>query len=326
MGDRGQRQGRPGDPCLAVREGCSRPHHAGVLPRGGGRHAPPQADRVAPAPAGAGGAARRGAEPGRRAVRAQREADQHPARGARPGGRAQGGGRPARRSRRAATASSSAATRTAPSTSSPAAASCGSRSRRASRSTSLRRGQEVMLNEALNVVARARVRAGRRGRDAQGGARGRRPRPGDRAHRRGADRQHRRHAGRTSGCAPATRCCWSPAPAYVYEQIPKSEVEELVLEEVPDIDYGDIGGLSAADRADPRRRRAAVPARGPVPGARAAPAEGDPALRPARLRQDADRQGGGQLAGQEGRRARRAERRRRRRRGPSSSTSRARSC
>ncbi|MGY1771045.1 proteasome ATPase [Blastococcus sp. SYSU D00813] len=31
---------------------------------------------------------------------------------------------------------------------------------------------------------------------------------------------------------------------YVYEKIPKSEVEELVLEEVPDIDYSDIGGLS----------------------------------------------------------------------------------
>ena len=30
---------------------------------------------------------------------------------------------------------------------------------------------------------------------------------------------------------------------YVYERIPKSEVEELVLEEVPDIDYHDIGGL-----------------------------------------------------------------------------------
>ncbi|GAB3995005.1 proteasome ATPase [Nocardioides marmoraquaticus] len=30
---------------------------------------------------------------------------------------------------------------------------------------------------------------------------------------------------------------------YVYEKVPKSEVEELVLEEVPDIDYGDIGGL-----------------------------------------------------------------------------------
>ncbi|MCL3819240.1 proteasome ATPase [Aeromicrobium sp. zg-Y869] len=30
---------------------------------------------------------------------------------------------------------------------------------------------------------------------------------------------------------------------YVYERIPKSEVEELVLEEVPDIDYDSIGGL-----------------------------------------------------------------------------------
>jgi proteasome-associated ATPase len=30
---------------------------------------------------------------------------------------------------------------------------------------------------------------------------------------------------------------------YVYERIPKSEVEELVLEEVPDIRYQDIGGL-----------------------------------------------------------------------------------
>ena len=32
---------------------------------------------------------------------------------------------------------------------------------------------------------------------------------------------------------------------YVYERVPKSEVEELVLEEVPDIDYGAIGGLRA---------------------------------------------------------------------------------
>ncbi len=31
---------------------------------------------------------------------------------------------------------------------------------------------------------------------------------------------------------------------YVYERIPKSEVEELILEEVPDIAYTDIGGLS----------------------------------------------------------------------------------
>ena len=31
---------------------------------------------------------------------------------------------------------------------------------------------------------------------------------------------------------------------YIFERIPKSEVEELVLEEVPDIDYADIGGLA----------------------------------------------------------------------------------
>lgn len=32
---------------------------------------------------------------------------------------------------------------------------------------------------------------------------------------------------------------------YAYERVPKSEVEELVLEEVPDIHYSDIGGLSS---------------------------------------------------------------------------------
>jgi len=31
---------------------------------------------------------------------------------------------------------------------------------------------------------------------------------------------------------------------YVYERIPKAEVEELILEEVPDISYSDIGGLT----------------------------------------------------------------------------------
>ncbi|MBB1252200.1 proteasome ATPase [Streptomyces alkaliterrae] len=34
-----------------------------------------------------------------------------------------------------------------------------------------------------------------------------------------------------------------PRSGYVYEVVPKSEVEELVLEEVPDIDYTRIGGL-----------------------------------------------------------------------------------
>src|SRR6266508_3335016 len=35
-----------------------------------------------------------------------------------------------------------------------------------------------------------------------------------------------------------------PRSGYVYERIPKSEVEELILEEVPDIDYTQIGGLT----------------------------------------------------------------------------------
>nr|WP_240757387.1 proteasome ATPase [Nakamurella flava] len=31
---------------------------------------------------------------------------------------------------------------------------------------------------------------------------------------------------------------------YAYEKVPKAEVEDLVLEEVPDVEYGDIGGLT----------------------------------------------------------------------------------
>jgi proteasome-associated ATPase len=36
-----------------------------------------------------------------------------------------------------------------------------------------------------------------------------------------------------------------PRSGYVYERIPKAEVEELILEEVPDISYSDIGGLAS---------------------------------------------------------------------------------
>ncbi len=36
-----------------------------------------------------------------------------------------------------------------------------------------------------------------------------------------------------------------PRSGYVYERIPKAEVEELILEEVPDITYDEIGGLAA---------------------------------------------------------------------------------
>jgi proteasome-associated ATPase len=36
-----------------------------------------------------------------------------------------------------------------------------------------------------------------------------------------------------------------PRSGYVYERIPKAEVEELILEEVPDITYAQIGGLTS---------------------------------------------------------------------------------
>ena len=36
-----------------------------------------------------------------------------------------------------------------------------------------------------------------------------------------------------------------PRSGYVFERIPKAEVEELILEEVPDIVYSDIGGLAS---------------------------------------------------------------------------------
>ncbi|GAA2020476.1 proteasome ATPase [Pseudokineococcus marinus] len=36
-----------------------------------------------------------------------------------------------------------------------------------------------------------------------------------------------------------------PRSGYVHEVVPKAEVEDLVLEEVPDVEYSDIGGLSS---------------------------------------------------------------------------------
>ena len=48
------------------------------------------------------------------------------------------------------------------------------------------------------------------------------------------------------------------------EKLPRPEVEDLLLEEVPDISYADIGGLDDQIEADRRRGRAAVPAPGPV--------------------------------------------------------------
>ncbi|HYT09170.1 MAG TPA: proteasome ATPase, partial [Mycobacteriales bacterium] len=107
----------------------------------------------------------------------------------------------------------------------------------------LRRGQEVMLNEALNVVlAREFERAGEvvMLKEVLEG--------GDRALVIGhTDEERIVHIADTLAeerLRAGDSLLLEPRSGYVYERIPKSEVEELILEEVPDIDYGDIGGLS----------------------------------------------------------------------------------
>jgi proteasome-associated ATPase len=108
----------------------------------------------------------------------------------------------------------------------------------------LRRGQEVLLNDALNIVdALGFERAGEvvMLKEILEG--------GDRAlvvsH---ADEERIVHLAETLADAPlraGDSLMIEPRSAYAFERIPKSEVEELVLEEVPDVDYHDIGGLSA---------------------------------------------------------------------------------
>ncbi|MEF9902777.1 proteasome ATPase [Streptomyces sp. P9-A2] len=106
----------------------------------------------------------------------------------------------------------------------------------------LRRGQEVMLNEALNVVEAMKFE-----------------RVGDivtlkeiledgeRALVLGHTDEERvvRLAEPLLGITirPGDALLLEPRSGYVYEVVPKSEVEELVLEEVPDIGYEQIGGL-----------------------------------------------------------------------------------
>ena len=173
--------------------------------------------------------------------------------------------------------------------------------------TSLRHGQEVMLNEAAQRGRRLRFRRGRRGRDAQGDPRRRRARPGDRQRRRGARRPPRGAAARAD--AACRRLAAARARSgYVYERVPKSEVEELVLEEVPDIDYeSHRAAWSTRSRQIRDAVEAAVPPPRAVHRAPAEAAQGSPALRTPGLRQDADRQGGRQLPGQEGREPRRGQ-------------------
>jgi proteasome-associated ATPase len=106
----------------------------------------------------------------------------------------------------------------------------------------LRVGQEVMLNEALNVVlVREFERAGDvvMLKEVLAG--------GDRALVIGhTDEERIVHLADTlltERLRAGDSLLLEPRSGYVYEKIPKSEVEELILEEVPDIDYGDIGGL-----------------------------------------------------------------------------------
>jgi proteasome-associated ATPase len=107
----------------------------------------------------------------------------------------------------------------------------------------LRAGQEVMLNEALNVVrAMAFERVGEVVMLKELLA------DGDRALVIGHTDDERvvRLASplKDSVMRAGDSLLLETRSGFVYERIPKSEVEELILEEVPDIDYADIGGLS----------------------------------------------------------------------------------
>ena len=107
---------------------------------------------------------------------------------------------------------------------------------------SLHRGQEVLLNEALNVVsALAFEQVGEVVMLKEVLA------DGDRALViANADEEKVVRLAeplRTAPLRAGDSLLLDARAGYVYERIPKSEVEELILEEVPDIDYSNIGGL-----------------------------------------------------------------------------------
>jgi proteasome-associated ATPase len=103
-------------------------------------------------------------------------------------------------------------------------------------------GQEVMLNEAMNVVAaKGYERVGEivTLKELLGS---------DRALVVGhADEERVARLAESLNDTPVRAgdaLLMDPRASFVYERIPKAEVEDLVLEEVPDIDYADIGGLA----------------------------------------------------------------------------------
>ncbi|SDL81805.1 proteasome-associated ATPase [Geodermatophilus siccatus] len=111
----------------------------------------------------------------------------------------------------------------------------------------LQHGQEVMLNEAMNVVeACGFERAGDvvMLKELLEPVEGEAPRALVIGH---TDEERVVHLADSLADQPlrsGDSLLLETRSGYVYERIPKSEVEELVLEEVPDIDYSDIGGLS----------------------------------------------------------------------------------
>ena len=103
-------------------------------------------------------------------------------------------------------------------------------------------GQEVLLNEGMNVVAGLGVEQVGEIVMVKELLEG-----GERAlvytH---ADEEkvvHLAHALRDQTIRSGDSLLVDPRSLYAFERIPKAEVEELVLEEVPDVDYTDIGGL-----------------------------------------------------------------------------------
>jgi proteasome-associated ATPase len=106
----------------------------------------------------------------------------------------------------------------------------------------LHRGQEVLLNEALNVVAALRFeQVGEVVMLKETLA------DGDRVLVIGNADEERvvriAESLREITLRAGDSLLLDARAGYVYEKVPKAEVEELVLEEVPDIDYTNIGGL-----------------------------------------------------------------------------------
>ena len=107
----------------------------------------------------------------------------------------------------------------------------------------LQPGQEVMLNEALTVVeAGGYEKVGELVTVKEMLGEGRALVVG-----RGDEERVVRFAGQVTagGVRIGDALTIDSRSGFVFEVIPRAEVEELVLEEVPDIDYSDIGGLGA---------------------------------------------------------------------------------